>query len=86
MARLKPCPSRGSWWDGRGPGSELCLRSGDTVYGGSTRRAAALVTIKPGGVRELHWHPNASEWQFYLAGKGLMIGFMPPNQCRWRHK
>jgi len=21
-------------------------------------------------MRELHWHPNASEWQFYLAGKG----------------
>src|ERR1700675_3478107 len=23
--------------------------------------AAALVTVKPGGIRELHWHPNASE-------------------------
>src|SRR5229473_8536991 len=32
--------------------------------------AAALNTIKPGGMRELHWHPNASEWQFYMAGKG----------------
>ncbi len=25
--------------------------------------AAALVTVKPGGMREMHWHPNASEWQ-----------------------
>src|SRR6266404_3090095 len=25
--------------------------------------ASALVTVKPGGMRELHWHPNASEWQ-----------------------
>jgi oxalate decarboxylase len=32
--------------------------------------AAALVTLKPGALRELHWHPNASEWQFWLAGKG----------------
>src|SRR3984885_15111988 len=24
--------------------------------------AAALVTIKPGGLRELHWHPTSSEW------------------------
>jgi oxalate decarboxylase len=31
--------------------------------------AAALVTLKPGALRELHWHPNASEWQFWLAGK-----------------
>jgi len=25
--------------------------------------AAALVEIEPGGLRELHWHPNADEWQ-----------------------
>ena len=37
--------------------------------------AAALVTIKPGGMRELHWHPNASEWQYYLAGNGRMTVF-----------
>src|SRR6266404_8686190 len=37
--------------------------------------AAALVTIKPGGLRELHWHPNASEWQYYLSGKGRMTVF-----------
>ncbi|MDU7477238.1 MAG: cupin domain-containing protein, partial [Paenibacillus macerans] len=28
--------------------------------------AAALVEIKPGGMRELHWHPNNDEWQYYL--------------------
>jgi oxalate decarboxylase len=44
--------------------------------------AAALITIKPGGMRELHWHPNASEWQFYLAGKGRMTVFMPPGNAR----
>jgi oxalate decarboxylase len=48
----------------------------------SNNVAAALVTIKPGGMRELHWHPNASEWQFYLAGKGRMTIFMPPNRAR----
>jgi oxalate decarboxylase len=44
--------------------------------------AAGLVTIKPGGMRELHWHPNASEWQFYIAGKGRMTVFMPPGKAR----
>jgi oxalate decarboxylase len=38
----------------------------------STGIASALVRIKPGGIRELHWHPNASEWQMWLAGQGRM--------------
>jgi oxalate decarboxylase len=37
--------------------------------------AAALVRVKPGGMRELHWHPNASEWQYYISGKGRMTVF-----------
>src|ERR1700686_2810045 len=37
--------------------------------------AAALVTVKPGGLRELHWHPNASEWQYYISGKARMTVF-----------
>lgn len=34
--------------------------------------AAAMVTIKPGGIREMHWHPNVSEWQYWMRGKGRM--------------
>jgi oxalate decarboxylase len=37
--------------------------------------AAALVKVKPGGMRELHWHPNASEWQYYISGKARMTVF-----------
>ncbi|RAV10926.1 oxalate decarboxylase family bicupin [Paenibacillus contaminans] len=37
--------------------------------------AAALVEIKPGAMRELHWHPNNDEWQYYLAGQGRMTVF-----------
>jgi oxalate decarboxylase len=37
--------------------------------------AAALVTVKPGAMRELHWHPNADEWQYYLKGKARMTVF-----------
>jgi oxalate decarboxylase len=44
--------------------------------------AAALVTLKPGGLRELHWHPNASEWQYYIAGKGRMTVFAPVGSAR----
>src|SRR5438552_6910765 len=34
--------------------------------------AMAMVTVRPGGLRELHWHPNADEWQYYIGGKGRM--------------
>ena len=44
--------------------------------------AAALVIVKPGGMRELHWHPNASEWQFYIAGKGRMTAYFPVSNAR----
>ncbi len=44
--------------------------------------AAALVIVKPGGMRELHWHPHASEWQFYIAGKARMTVFFPVDNAR----
>lgn len=37
--------------------------------------AAALVTVKPGCLRELHWHQNADEWQYYIQGKARMTVF-----------
>ncbi|MGY4427675.1 cupin domain-containing protein [Bradyrhizobium betae] len=41
----------------------------------STALAAALVTVRPGGIREMHWHPNADEWQYYVKGKARMTVF-----------
>ncbi|MBT2284558.1 oxalate decarboxylase family bicupin [Paenibacillus polymyxa] len=41
----------------------------------STTVAAALVEIRSGAMRELHWHPNADEWQYYLTGQGRMTVF-----------
>jgi oxalate decarboxylase len=43
-----------------------------TTFKVSTTTAAALVTLKPGGLRELHWHPNADEWQYWIKGEGRM--------------
>jgi oxalate decarboxylase len=37
--------------------------------------AAALVTVHPGGMREMHWHPNADEWQYYVKGSAQMTVF-----------
>jgi oxalate decarboxylase len=41
----------------------------------STTIAAALVTVHPGGMREMHWHPNADEWQYYVKGSAQMTVF-----------
>ena len=48
----------------------------------STTIAAALVTVRPGGIRELHWHPNADEWQYYIAGAGRMTVFATGGRAR----
>jgi oxalate decarboxylase len=44
--------------------------------------AAALVEIEPGGLRELHWHPNGDEWQYYLSGQGRMSVFASGGTAR----
>jgi len=30
--------------------------------------SAAIVTVKPGAMREIHWHPTSDEWNFFVAG------------------
>lgn len=44
--------------------------------------AAAHVIVKPGGLRELHWHQNADEWQYYVQGKGRMTVFFTGAKAR----
>jgi oxalate decarboxylase len=48
----------------------------------ATTIAAALVEVEPGGMRELHWHPNTDEWQYYIQGKARMGVFAAAGQAR----
>jgi oxalate decarboxylase len=48
----------------------------------ATNIAAAIVTLKPGGLRELHWHPNEDEWQYYIKGNGRMTVFAAGGHAR----
>jgi oxalate decarboxylase len=52
------------------------------VFPASVTVAAALVEIDPGGMRELHWHPNTDEWQYYIEGTGRMGVFGASGQAR----
>lgn len=48
----------------------------------ATTIAAALVEVQPGGLRELHWHPNADEWQYYISGTARMTVFAAEAKAR----
>jgi oxalate decarboxylase len=48
----------------------------------ATNIASAIVTLKPGGLRELHWHPNEDEWQYYVEGQGRMTVFAAGGHAR----
>src|SRR5438046_2672715 len=46
------------------------VRITDTsVFPASKTISAALVEVQPGGMREMHWHPNTDEWQYYIEGQ-----------------
>jgi oxalate decarboxylase len=42
----------------------------------STTLSAAVLEIEPGAMRELHWHPHADEWQYYLEGTAEMAVYL----------
>ncbi len=44
--------------------------------------AAALIEVEPGGLREMHWHPNTDEWQYYIDGQARMGVFAASGQAR----
>ena len=58
----------------------LAQQPARVLPGGSAREATAvqfpvskniagvLMTLKPGGLRELHWHANAAEWAYVIEG------------------
>jgi oxalate decarboxylase len=52
------------------------------VFPVSTTIASALVEVNPGGMRELHWHPNNNEWQYYIEGQARMTVFGASGQAR----
>ncbi len=59
------------------------VRITDTsVFPASKTISAALVEVEPGGMRELHWHPNANEWQYYIEGQARMGVFAASGQAR----
>ncbi|KAJ2926967.1 hypothetical protein H1R20_g10130, partial [Candolleomyces eurysporus] len=53
-----------------------------TTFKISTAIAAADVTVEPGAMRELHWHPTEDEWTFFLEGEGRVTLFAGGNNAQ----
>jgi len=47
-----------------------------------TNIAAAIVRVRPGGLREMHWHPLSDEWQYYVTGTARMTVFQAGGKAR----
>ena len=52
------------------------------TFKASTNIASAIVTVRPGAIRELHWHQNADEWMYFVSGRGRMTVFATGGRAR----
>ncbi|TEY39081.1 hypothetical protein BOTCAL_0468g00110 [Botryotinia calthae] len=53
-----------------------------TTFPIASNFAAALVTIQPGAMRELHWHLTSDEWNYFLAGSARITIYAAPSSSR----
>ncbi|KAK7690961.1 hypothetical protein QCA50_006064 [Cerrena zonata] len=53
-----------------------------TMFNISTTIAAAEVTVEPGAMREMHWHPTQDEWTFFLSGQARVTLFAAQSNAR----
>lgn len=48
----------------------------------SDRVAAAHLKIQPGAMREMHWHPHADEWSYFIRGRARITVFAAEGNAR----
>ncbi|KAI0322896.1 oxalate decarboxylase [Amylostereum chailletii] len=53
-----------------------------TTFKASTAIALGDVTVEPGAMRELHWHPTQDEWTFFLEGQARVTLFASSSNAR----
>ncbi|HWZ59105.1 MAG TPA: cupin domain-containing protein [Gemmatimonadaceae bacterium] len=63
------------------PGGTLRVAS-SVEFPISTTMTGAFMTLKPGALRAMHWHPNADEWQYWLSGRGRVTLFGSSGRAR----
>jgi oxalate decarboxylase len=53
-----------------------------TIFPAASTIAVGIVEIEPGGLREMHWHPNTDEWLYFLEGNARMTVFAAEHNAR----
>lgn len=38
--------------------------------------SGSVMELQPGALREMHWHPNADEWQYFISGQAEITIFL----------
>lgn len=64
------------------PGAGSLKMVDSTTFPAAADIAAALITIEPGAMRELHWHLDSDEWNFFLSGQARVSVYSPPSSAR----
>lgn len=63
------------------PGGSVRIADSKNFPAASTI-AAAWVELAPGAVREMHWHPDDDEWQYWVSGHARMTVFGSSGKAR----
>ena len=53
-----------------------------TTFPIASNFSVAKVTVQPGAMREIHWHSNSDEWNFFIAGDARITVFSAPESSR----
>jgi oxalate decarboxylase family bicupin protein len=53
-----------------------------TVFPLANMFSAAIVTVKPGAIREIHWHTTSDEWNFFVAGNARISIYAAEGNAR----
>lgn len=53
-----------------------------TTFPAAAGFSAALVTVRPGAMREMHWHTSSDEWDYFLEGAGRATVYKAPDAGR----
>jgi oxalate decarboxylase len=65
----------------RAPGGGTQKVVSATEFPISTTMTGSIIELQPGALREMHWHPNADEWQYYISGTAEMTVFLAEGEA-----
>lgn len=63
-------------------GGLVRIADSKTTFPISKTVAAAHLTLFPGSMREMHWHPQADEWSFFIKGRARITIFASEGTAR----